>query len=90
MLWTGGAIFLVFAAYTPFDPRSLPQWPFSAYVALVPFLPGAFRRYVDAARSRLDRRVRTAIVGLGPVLAGLAYAGASVFLIDGGSYPGTY
>jgi 4-amino-4-deoxy-L-arabinose transferase-like glycosyltransferase len=78
LVWTGGTIFLAFALYTPFAPLSYPQWPFAAYVALIPFLPGVFAGFVDAARTPLGRKARAAVVALGPIagLLGLVVAGS--------------
>lgn len=75
----GVVVFLLLTLLAPLYRTRLPHWPFLAYVALMPFLPGALIGFVDAAGSARGRRWRGLAVASGPVLAILGALGVSVF-----------
>ncbi|HEY3888988.1 MAG TPA: glycosyltransferase family 39 protein [Caulobacteraceae bacterium] len=87
LLWVGGVIFGAYALLSPFDQKLAPQWPIEAYVPLIAFLPGALAAYVDSARSGAHRRVRMAVVGAGPVIAGVLFVLASLWTAVGWAHP---
>ena len=66
---TGVLVFLLFTVLAPFYRTRLPHWPFLAYVALIPWLPGALIAFVDGARSFGQRRLRMLLVATGPAVA---------------------
>lgn len=74
----GLAVFVMFTALTPFYRTRLPHWPFLAYVALIPFLPGALIAFVDRSRFA-SRAVRAFLVATGPIIAIAGAAGVTAF-----------
>jgi len=79
LLWVGGVLFGLYALLSPFDQKLAPQWPIEAYVPLVAFLPGALEAYVDGAASAPHRRMRIALVALGPLMVGVLFGLASLW-----------
>lgn len=77
--WMGLAIFGTYLGLSPIDRQIMPHWPFMAYVAWLPFLPGVLIAFADAARTRAGRRLRAALIGLGPVIAVAGAIAGTVF-----------
>lgn len=75
----GLVIFLIYAGLAPFYRVRFPHWPFMAYVALIPFLPGTLIAFVDAAKSASGRTLRMALVGTSPLIVLLAAIGMTGF-----------
>lgn len=75
----GLVIFAVYAGLAPLYRVRFPHWPFMAYVALIPFLPGVLIRFADAARTASARGVRTALIASSPMIVLLAAVGLTGF-----------
>jgi hypothetical protein len=87
LLWVGLPLFGLYAALSPFDKTLAPQWPIEAYVALIPFLPGALIAFVDSARTRGRRRLREALVATSPLFALAAFVLATLWALVGWAHP---
>ncbi len=87
LLFVGLPLFGLYAALSPFDKTLAPQWPIEAYVALVPFLPGALTAFVDSARTVGRRRLREALVATSPLIALAAFVLATLWALVGWAHP---
>jgi 4-amino-4-deoxy-L-arabinose transferase-like glycosyltransferase len=87
LLWVGVPLFWVYAGLSPFDKTIAPQWPIEAYIAFIPYLPGALAGYVDGARTLVRRRLREALVGTSPLIAFAAFIAASLWALVGWAHP---
>jgi hypothetical protein len=87
LLWVGLPIFGLYAALSPFDKTIAPQWPIEAYVALIPFLPGALAGFVDSAPTVAHRRLREALVATSPLIVLAGGVMASLWLLIGWAHP---
>jgi hypothetical protein len=79
LFWAGAAVFGVYLAAAPFSKQMMPHWPFLAYVAWIPFLPGVLIRFVDRAKGPVRRGLRQALVALGPLFTLAAALAVTVF-----------
>ncbi|MFT3997609.1 MAG: glycosyltransferase family 39 protein [Asticcacaulis sp.] len=75
----GVFIFALYLLQSPANAQIMPHWPFMAYVPLVVALPGVLIGFADAAKSMGMRRVRQAVLALGPILALATGIGITVY-----------
>jgi len=87
LLWVGLPLFGLYAALSPFDKTVAPQWPIEAYVALIPFLPGALVGFVDSTPNAAHRRLREALVATSPLITLAGVVMASLWVLVGWAHP---
>ena len=75
LVWVGVAIFAFYALQAPFNKKIMPHWPWLAFVPLIAFVPATLIRYTDSAFTLTDRRFRSALVALGPLVTILMAGG---------------
>jgi hypothetical protein len=62
-------IFLFYCLQAIVNKKIMPHWPFMAYVPLLACVPDTLIAFADKATTLTGRRLRTALIALGPILA---------------------
>ncbi|MDP9103887.1 MAG: glycosyltransferase family 39 protein [Pseudomonadota bacterium] len=80
LLSVAGVIFGLYAILSLFDSQVMPHWPFLAYVALAPLVPGVLIRFVDRATTIGGRQLRMGMIAVfGPVVTVLGALAGTAF-----------
>ena len=86
-------IFLFYCLQSIVNKKIMPHWPFMAYVPLLACVPDALIAFHARATTRTGRRVRTALIALGPILClliGVAATGYQYLFVHSAEIPYTW